>query len=69
MGTNAASESDLQFQRAFEAGCIQPSEFNHAAHLRLSVQGSAFHQALASHFAGKQDQATLSLLAVRGSAQ
>lgn len=36
---------------------------------QVSVQGSAFHQALASHFAGKQDQATLSLLAVRGSAQ
>lgn len=47
MGTNAASESDLQFQRAFEAGCIQPSEFNHAAHLRLAyvylVEGGLNH--------------------------
>lgn len=47
MSTHAASESDLQFQRAFEAGGIQPSEFNHAAHLRLAyvylVEGGLNH--------------------------
>lgn len=47
MGTYAASESDLQFQRAFEAGNIPPSEFNHAAHLRLAyvylVEGGLNH--------------------------
>lgn len=43
MHTHAVSASDLQFQHAFEAGAIEPSAFNHLAHLRLAyvylVQG------------------------------
>jgi uncharacterized protein (DUF1810 family) len=35
---------------------------------QVAKQGSVFHQALACHFAGEQDQATLSLLAARGGA-
>jgi hypothetical protein len=36
MHTHIASDSDLQFQRAFEAGNVKPAEFNHLAHLRLA---------------------------------
>lgn len=35
---------------------------------QASGQGSVFHQALDTHFAGKQDQVTLALLAATGSA-
>ena len=47
VGTCAASESDRQFQREFEAGRIPPGEFNHVAHLRLVyvylVEGGLLH--------------------------
>jgi hypothetical protein len=34
--THAACGSDLVFRKAFEAGDVLPSEFNHHAHLRLA---------------------------------
>ena len=36
MSVSAVSQSDLEFVCAFEAGDVQPSEFNHLAHLRLA---------------------------------
>ena len=36
MSFSAASQSDLEFACAFEAGDVPPSEFNHLAHLRLA---------------------------------
>lgn len=47
MPTHAASDSDLQFRRDFEAGNFPLSEFTHAAHLRLAyvllVEGGPAH--------------------------
>ena len=36
MPTHAASPADLEFRAAFEAGEIQPADFNHLSHLRLA---------------------------------
>ncbi|GAA0762714.1 hypothetical protein LRH25_25495 [Ideonella azotifigens] len=36
MSVSVASQSDLEFTRAFEGGEIPASEFNHLAHLRMA---------------------------------
>ncbi len=36
MHTHVASDSDLNFQQAFETGDVKPGDFNHVAHLRLA---------------------------------
>lgn len=36
MTRHTVSEADVAFQRAFEAGAVQPREFDHRAHLRLA---------------------------------
>ncbi len=49
-------------------GAIDARKFHSCVTLfaRASETGSVFHQALATHFAGKEDQATLALLAALG---
>jgi hypothetical protein len=45
--SSKVSQSDLEFQRAFESGQVPPGDFNHLAHLRLAyvyiAQGGVQH--------------------------
>ena len=64
MNTHAASTEDREFRAAFEACAIQPTEFNHEAHLRLAYVYLVEHAPAGAH--ERMRQSLLAFLAHHG---